>query len=75
MRAAAIGRVGVDHRLPHQVAVDAPAEHLVVDVDGADFLVLVVHDIKLHGYFLPFFGFSTCATLSFFSVTALRMIT
>ena len=46
-----------------------------LDVDGADLLVLVVHDIELHGYFLPFLGFSTCATLSFFSVTALRMIT
>ena len=42
----------------------------------ADLLVLAVDDIELHGvYFLPFFGFSTCATLSFFAVTALRTIT
>ena len=46
----------------------------VVDADGADLLVLVVHDIELHGYFLPFLGFSACATFSFFIVTALRMI-
>ena len=26
-------------------------------------------------YFLPFLGFSTCATLSFFAVMALRTIT
>ena len=35
----------------------------------------VVHANELHGYFLPFFGFSTCATLSFLAVTALRTIT
>ena len=68
-------RIGAHDRLPNQPGIDPSAEHIVADVDGADLLVVVVHDIELHRYFLPFFGFSTCATFSFLAVTALRMIT
>src|SRR5262249_10714576 len=82
VRAAPLRRVRVHDRLPHQIAVDAPAEDIVVDLDAADLPVLVVHDIELHwclshfaDYFFPFFGFSTCATLIFFAVSALRTIT
>ena len=32
-------------------------------------------ELTLACYFLPFFGFSTCATLIFFAATALRTIT
>src|SRR5439155_15934887 len=73
VRAAPLRRVGLDDRLPHQVAVHASAEHVVADVDAADFRVLVVDDVDFH--FLPFFGFSTCATLIRFAATALRMTT
>ena len=83
VRAAPLRRVRVHDRLPHQVGVHAPAKDIVFDVDGADLLVVAVDDIELHmpfalcprRYFLPFLGFSTCATLSFFAVTALRTIT
>ena len=46
--AAAIGGVGVDHRLMDQVRLDPPAEHLVAEVERADLLVLLVDDVNLH---------------------------
>src|SRR5205807_8257898 len=49
MRAAPLRRVGVDDRLPYQILVHASAEHIVADVDAADFRVLVGDDINLHG--------------------------
>src|SRR5581483_5966470 len=75
VRAATFRGVRVHHRLPHHVGIHASAKHRVGQIDRADLFVLVVHDIELHGYFLPFFGFSTWATLILCGAIALRMIT
>ena len=73
MRAAMLERIGVHDSFPNDRAVHATAEHIVFQLERADFLVVRVDDVDLH-YFFPF-GFSTCATFSFFAVMALRIIT
>ena len=88
VRAAALRRVRVHDRFPDQVGrsrgrrtprrcTSTRADLLVLAVDDIElsWLATVVALSRRPAYFLPFFGFSTCATLIFFAVTALRTIT
>src|SRR5207249_6969931 len=49
---APLGRIGMDHRRPDEIGVDASPEHIVAHVECADFLVLVVHDVECHFFTL-----------------------
>ena len=73
VRAAAGGRLLVDHAFPDQVGLDALAEELVAQGQRADLLVGAVDDVDVH-YFLPFF-FSGWGCGSGFLAIALRMTT
>src|SRR4030095_6339228 len=73
--ATAFRRVLPHDRFPHEVGLDRAREHGVAQVDRPDLLVLAIHYIECHGYFLPFFGFSACGFGSGFRATARRITT
>src|SRR5262249_27579250 len=52
MGAAALRRVLLDDGFPDEIRLDAPAEHLVVEVQAADGFLVCVYYIDLHGLLL-----------------------